>query len=163
MPTGESDSGSRAPIIGRRIGMLVYWILLAAVLGAGASSIIPEAFGLSDGAARTSAEEIRCARGIKRLKASLLEHASVLIRSNSTENAEWLEKWDSRFRALGTGCGALETTRIDLATLRSNLELMSAEFSLSQKGLMGRIDRAVARYAERDPHEPSTSERNETR
>jgi hypothetical protein len=155
------SAGSPAPAVGRRIGALLYWLLLVFIVTAGALSIIPEAFGIGRGAGRPDVDEDFCAREIRDLKADLLGHTSVLISSDSTTRADRLGRWDARFRALGTSCGVLEPARIDLETLRSNLEATSVRFRRSQGKLMKRIDKAVDRYARGQDHTTSTSNPDE--
>jgi hypothetical protein len=43
--SSRPSSGLSPEVIGRRIGIIIYWILLVFVLSAGAYSIIPQAFG----------------------------------------------------------------------------------------------------------------------
>lgn len=156
-----ASPGSRAPTWGRRIGALLYWFLLIFIVSAGAVSIIPQAFGFGRGAGDPEVDEALCAREIPELKADLLGHSTVLISSDSTERAARLGRWDARFRALGTRCGALEPARIDLETLRSNLEATSLRFRRSQGRLMLKIDKAIDRYARGRNHTTSKGNSDE--
>ncbi len=152
----EASQRYRAAVIGRRLGILVYWLLLTFVVSASALSIIPEAFGIGPGGPEV--DEEFCAREIEALKADLLGQAGVLISSDPKTRADRLERWDARFRELDTGCGVLERARTDLETLRSNLAAASARFFRSQGKLIKRIDNAVGRYARgqtiQPPEEP---------
>jgi hypothetical protein len=48
--TGNVETSGRAPAsVGRRLGTIAYWIILIYILGAGALSIIPQAFGFGGG------------------------------------------------------------------------------------------------------------------
>ena len=156
LPPADDSQRPRAATLGRRLGMLAYWLLLIFIVSASALSVIPEAFGIGRGG--PEADEELCAREIEALKADLLGMAGVLISSDPKTRADWLERWDARFRKLDTGCGVLERARIDLETLRSNLVATSARFYRSQGKLIKRIDDAVARYGRgqtiQSPEEP---------
>lgn len=134
----------RAARIGKRLGLLVYFILLIFIISAGAFSIIPQVFGIQRTHVVSSSDEKRCLNEIPRLKSELLRKAGGEIeRFPTQEHPEWLREWDRRFRGLGEHCGKLEPTRLDLRTLRDGLASTLIRFHRKQAPLVRRIDNAI--------------------
>lgn len=121
----EDSSGLSAATIGRRIGMLAYWIVLVFILSAGAYSIIPVVFGSRKSADKSIIDPKKCLKQTRALNLELRGKANDFCgRLSSHKLRDWLQGWDERYRNVNAKCGAPDSDRIELKTLRDGLESM---------------------------------------
>jgi len=139
-----------AALIGRRIGIALFWCMAVFVVFASARSVLSQLYGWP--APRSLAfDEARCANEIAALEHSLLERAGEELRSprDPARLHRWLGVWDRRFSQLRGQCGALEDARATLASLREDIEQMLHTHTGKHLLLIERIDRALERFSPR--------------
>jgi hypothetical protein len=139
-----------AALIGRRIGITLFWCLAVFVVGASARSVLSQLYGWP--MPRSLAfDEARCANEIAALEKSLLERAGEELRAPRDPQRlhRWLTTWDRRFTALDGQCGSLEEARELLASLRKDVEQMLHTHIREHLLLIERIDRALQRFSTR--------------
>src|SRR5262245_53918337 len=110
-----------AALIGRRIGIALFWCLAVFVVGASARSVLSQLYAWPS--PRSLAfDEARCANEIAALEKALLERAGEELRAPRDPQRlhRWLGVWDKRFSALRGQCGELEDARATLASLRQD-------------------------------------------
>jgi hypothetical protein len=123
----DDSSGLSAAIIGRRIGMLIYWIVLIFILSAGATSIIPQVFGFRKPAGKSVIDPQKCVKQTRTLSLELRSKANdFCVRLSTHKLRGWLERWDERYRNVNANCGAPDPDRVELKALRDGLESMIA-------------------------------------
>ena len=123
----EGPSRLSAAIIGRRIGMLAYWIILIFVLSAGATSIIPQVFGFRKPAGKSAIDPQKCVKKTRTLSLELRSKANdFCVRLSTHKLRRWLERWDERYNNVNANCGAPDPDRVELKALRDGLESMVA-------------------------------------
>jgi hypothetical protein len=139
-----------AALIGRRIGIALFWCLAVFVVGASTNSVLSQLYGWPT--PRSLAfDEARCANEIAALEKSLLERAGEELRAPRDPQRlhRWLSIWDRRFRGLQGQCGSLEEARESLASLRADVEQMLHTHIRDHLLLIERIDRALERFSAR--------------
>ena len=108
-----------AALIGRRIGIALFWCMAVFVVSASARSVLSQ---LYDWPVPRSLrfDEARCANEIAALEHSLLERAGEELRAprDPARLHRWLGVWDKRFSQLRGHCGSLEDARASLAGFR---------------------------------------------
>jgi len=139
-----------AALIGRRIGITLFWCLAVYVVGASATSVLSQ---LYDWPVPQSLafHEARCANEIVALEKQLLERAGAELRAHRDPQRlhRWLSSWDKRFGELRGHCGELEDARATLASLRRDIEQMLQTHRREHLLLIERIDRALERFSTR--------------
>lgn len=119
----KDTSNSSAAAVGRRMGILVYWVVLVFVLSAGAYSIIPQAFGFQKRARPQAPNAKKCTKETRALSIDLLDKTKGFCdRLESRKMQKWLNRWDRRYRNLTANCAATDANRINLKKLRDGLE-----------------------------------------
>jgi len=139
-----------AALIGRRIGITLFWCMAVFVVTASARSVLSQLYGWP--MPRSLAfDEARCANEISALEKSLLERAGEELRAPRDPQRlhRWLTIWDRRFAALQGQCGSLEDARESLASLRVDVEEMLHTHIREHLLLIERIDRALQRFSAR--------------
>jgi hypothetical protein len=139
-----------AALIGRRIGIALFWCLAVFVVFASARSVLSQLYGWPS-PNRLAFDEARCANEIAALEKSLLERAGEELRAPRDPQRlhRWLSVWDRRFGVLEGQCGSLEDARESLASLRSDVEQMLHTHIREHLQLIERIDRALERFSAR--------------
>ena len=139
-----------AALIGRRIGIALFWCMAVFVVFASARSVLSQLYEWP--APRSLAfDEARCANELGALERSLLEQAGEELRGarDPARMHRWLGEWDRRFSLLRGQCGALEDARATLASLREDIEQMLHTHTRKHLLLIERIDRALERFSPR--------------
>jgi hypothetical protein len=139
-----------AALIGRRIGIALFWCLAVFVVGASTNSVLSQLYGWPT--PRTLAfDEARCANEIAALEKSLMERAAEELRAHRDPQRmhRWLSIWDRRFQGLQGQCGSLEDARESLGSLRAEVEQMLITHARDHLLLIERIDRALERFSPR--------------
>jgi hypothetical protein len=147
--THEADTSGGAPprasrSVGRRIGIALFWLSAAYVVGGAALSILPALYWPAHTPDAPSPGVLECARGIDALERALATHAADAYETTHTRShSAWLAAWDRRYAALGTDCGPLEHARHDLAALRADIGAHLDEHERSTRPVRERVRRAV--------------------
>jgi hypothetical protein len=136
-----------AALLGRRIGIGLFWCMAVFVIGMSTYSVMHELFGSPDG----PGDPIACATSLEALHTSLLEQAGNELRSprDPSRAHRWLTDWDREFAATSEGCAALTDTRHTLLSLRERVEAMLRDYARDELPLTERIERALQRYVPR--------------
>jgi hypothetical protein len=139
-----------AALVGRRIGIALFWCLALFVTGASARSVVAQLYGWPSPRG-SSLDESRCATEIGALQRLLLAHASEELRlpRDPARVQRWLVAWDKRYAELRHGCGSLDDTRRRLYWLRRNVESLLQRHTRDNLPLIERIDRALLRFSAR--------------
>ena len=139
-----------AALIGRRIGITLFWCMAVFVVFASARSVLSQLYGWPAPPSLES-NEARCANEIAALEKQLLDRAGEELRSqrDPARLQRWLGVWDKRFSLLRGQCGALEDARASLASLREDIEQMLHTHNRNHLLLIERIDRALERFSPR--------------
>jgi hypothetical protein len=143
-----------AALIGRRIGIALFWCLAVFVVVASTNSVLSQLYDWPT--PRSLAfDEARCANEIRALEHALLVRAGEELRARRDPQRlhRWLTNWDKRFGTLRGHCGSLEDARASLASLRQNVEQMLHEHRREHLLLIERIDRALERFSTRSRQE----------
>lgn len=74
-PRSTADASRRAGRVGRRVGVALFWLLAAYVVGGAALSIIPSLYGAETTSARRARVDV-CAREIRELERTLADAKS---------------------------------------------------------------------------------------
>jgi hypothetical protein len=138
-----------AALVGRRLGITIFWCLATFVLVASVRSVIIELYAKPAG----TGDDLRCAAELRSLHDSLLEQSSAELRRAAGEGGggdlartqRWLRSWDIRFASTRDTCAGLWETRDTLQTLRRKLEAMLRDYAREQRPLTERIERALSR------------------
>jgi hypothetical protein len=139
-----------AALIGRRIGIALFWCMAVFVIGASASSVVQELFDIPS-APPMEAQAPRCAASLRALHQDLLDHASQEIRlpRDNARLRRWLGQWDRSYAETGASCGSLKDTRRALLGLRERVEAMLHGYARDEWPLTERIERALQRFSSR--------------
>jgi hypothetical protein len=142
---GPKRQLSGAALIGRRIGIAVFWCLAVFVSLASARSVVMELYSKPE----QPRDNARCAAELRSLHSSLLEQASSELRNpgDLARSQRWLRSWDERFATTRGVCAGLWETRATLQTLRKKLEAMLRDYVREQRPLTERIERALSHRA----------------
>jgi hypothetical protein len=132
-----------AALVGRRLGIAIFWCLATFVLVASVRSVITELYAKPAG----SGDDLRCTAELRSLHDSLLEQSSAELRAGGdlARTQRWLRSWDTRFAGTRDTCAGLWETRDTLQTLRRKLEAMLRDYAREQRPLTERIERALSR------------------
>ena len=149
---GSKRQLAGAPLIGRRIGIALFWCMAAFVVTASTRSVLMELYGTPSNTGDPT-ETAKCAESLQSLHDALLEQASgELVAPADQQNARlrrWLTDWDRKFADTSDGCAALTETRHTLRSLRERVEAMLREYARDEVPLTERIQRALQRYLPR--------------
>jgi hypothetical protein len=139
-----------AALIGRRIGIGLFWCMAVFVVFASARSVLSQLYAWP-APPNLAFNEARCANELAALERSLLDRASEELRAprDPARMNRWLGVWDKRFGQLYGQCGALEDARATLASLREDIEQMLHTHIRKHLLLIERIDRALERFSPR--------------
>jgi uncharacterized membrane protein len=139
-----------AALIGRRIGIALFWCMAVFVIGASAHSVVQELFDIPSAPAM-DAEAPRCAASLRALHQALLDDASKEIRlpRDNARLRRWLGAWDRRYAETAALCGSLKDTRRTLLGLRERVEAMLHGYARDEWPLTERIERALQRFSPR--------------
>jgi hypothetical protein len=146
----NSSPRQGAALIGRRIGIALFWCMAVFVIGASAHSVVQELFDIPSVPAM-DADAPRCAASLRALHQTLLDQTSKEIglpRDNARFH-RWLSAWDRRYADTGEFCGSLKDTRQTLRDLRERVEAMLHGYERDEWPLTERIDRALQRLSPR--------------
>jgi hypothetical protein len=145
-----------AALIGRRIGIALFWFMAVFVIFASARSVISELYFGGDRDA--TPDEMHCAVALNELHNTLLERASQELRlpKDATRTSRWLQQWDQNYAATSGKCGSLSDTRQTLLALRERIEALLHDYAREQRPLSERIRRALQRFAPRSTHPTET-------
>jgi hypothetical protein len=147
----------RAPRIGRRVGIAVFWALAVFVVGASAWSIIPSLYFPGVAPLPEPASVAECRDELAALEAELSERsAENLARRAASHHDEWLHDWDRRIALLDNEvCGPLKGARNDLSAARAALGEMLQRYANdvapAQRKVRAALD-ALARVPKPPPH-----------
>lgn len=156
MSTHDAETSGGTPprpprSAGRRVGIALFWLSAAYVVGGAALSILPALYWPAHAPRMPSPGVIECARGIDTLERELSAHAAGAYEDvRAGVHAAWLARWDRRYAALGSDCGPLEPARLDLGTLRTDLGAQLAEHERSSRPARERVRRAVDAFLTAD-------------
>jgi hypothetical protein len=151
-PSADSSRLERSETsrIGRRLGVVLFWVSCSYLIGMSARSIIPALY-FPDAAPRPSAFAVqRCAAELDTLQHQLSEAASSCLRRGRLANWDAkLATWDARFGALGN-CGPYEPARKDLLVLRTELDELVQDYGRGALKTQQRLRSALAAFASPD-------------
>jgi hypothetical protein len=139
-----------AALIGRRIGIALFWCMAVFVVTASSRSVLMELYGTPTNTGDPT-ETAKCAQSLQSLHDALLDQASGELRepADPARQRRWLTDWDRRFAATSDGCAALTETRHTLHSLRERVEALLREYARDELPLTERIERALQRYLPR--------------
>jgi hypothetical protein len=139
-----------AALLGRRIGIALFWCLAVFVVFASFRSVLSQLYGWP-APSGLAFNEARCANEIAALEKSLMERAGEELRAPREPQrlGRWLSAWDRRFNGLQGQCGSLEDARASLESLRRDVEQMLHTHIREHLQLIERIDRALERFSAR--------------
>jgi len=131
-----------AALVGRRVGIAIFWCLASFVLFACMRSVLTELYGKP----AQSGDVSRCAAELHSLHASLVDQASADLKAASDldHTQRWLRVWDVRFASTRDLCGGLWDTRARLQSLRRHLETLLRQYVREQRPLTERLERALS-------------------
>lgn len=131
--------------LGRKLGIVLFWLLLCYAIGMSARSIIPSLFWPAL-APRPHAPALQqCAREIELLDQQLLSKSAQAVRgAGLAKLGHFLHAWDERYMALAGGCGPLEAARKDLQQLRTEVEALLRTYQGKSWKIQERIHRALS-------------------
>jgi hypothetical protein len=134
-------------LLGRRIGIGLFWCMAVFVVCMSTYSVIHELYGSQEG----PGDPLACATDLRSLHASLVEQASAELRlpRDPSRARRWLTDWDRAFAATSESCAALTDTRHTLLSLRERVEAMLRDYARDELPLTERIERALQRYVPR--------------
>jgi hypothetical protein len=142
-----------AALIGRRMGIAVFWCLATFVTVASIRSVVLDLYAKPEQAGNNT----RCAEELRTLHASLLDKASDELRArpsgdgNDLEHTtKWLESWDKRFVATREDCAGLSVPWKQLQMLREKLGALLRDYVREQRPLTERIERALSLHLTAD-------------
>lgn len=148
-PQGNRPSQRPPRPLGRRLGVALFWLMAAYVVGAASLSVIPTLYWPKHAPLPRAAAVTRCADQIGDLERSLLQRAGdYLKRPDRQDLAGWLSQWDRQLLALAGGCGPLDDARHDLQRLRNDVERMLRSYDREQAPIRDRIERLLSSYEE---------------
>jgi hypothetical protein len=147
----SKTTAKSAAVIGRRVGIAIFWLMAVFVIFASTRSVLAQLYGHETSAGPVQANERRCADELRALERSLLDHAADELRlpRDRSRVGRWLAEWDRRYAALEGTCGSLTGTRRELFSLREDLEALLHERERRQRPLTERIERALDRFETR--------------
>lgn len=133
-----------AALLGRRIGIALFWALAVFVISMSTISVVSELYGSTEG----PGDPVACATSLQTLHQSLLEQASSELRlpRDPQRVRRWLTDWDRQLAATSDSCAALPDTRHTLLSLRERVEAMLRDYARDELPLNERIERALQRY-----------------
>lgn len=144
MANGSAEAVSGPEKVGRRVGLVCYYLFLVFVLSAGSFSILRQVYGHVSVRAASSSSENRCAGELESLEQEILVQAGGMPGDVTTESRPpWLVEWDRRLGALEKSCGRLEPARADLTSLRVSYQSALRGFLRQQAHLVERIEREL--------------------
>lgn len=144
----------RAPSLGRRVGIALFWLLALYVIGGAALSILPALYWPEH--APRPPRSLACARDLDVLERELAAHAAGAFgHARLATRKAWLSQWDRRYSALGSDCGPLEGARRDLGALRVSLGAWLDEHERGSERIRARFRRAVDAFLPIEPAEKS--------
>lgn len=147
-------SGLSPVKLGRRIGSALFWLLVVFVASSATYSIVVQVFPSLATQPAPSEARARCGRQIPELRDELLGRAREIPGPEGEAGIKaWFAAWDQRFHALGSHCGELEQTRVELRRLRDSIHAMLRRFERRETPRLERIRRAI------DDHSHSLHER----
>ncbi len=143
----KGAQGLSAVRIGRRVGASLFWVIVVFVAASATLSIVTQVFpSLARRPLKTEAHE-RCSERIPALRGELLERLRQMPGDGERGVKVWFAQWDERFHALGTHCGELEQTRVELQRLRDSIQALQQRFERREAPRLERIQRAIDDYA----------------
>ncbi|MDD9935277.1 MAG: hypothetical protein OXT09_16820 [Myxococcales bacterium] len=132
-----------APKIGRRLGIAIFWLLAAYVIGMSSISVISALYWPDSAPHPSGAGVGLCATEIRELEQELVSHTTDYLGRRDIRGMEaWLQQWDRRFLALA-GCGALEPARRELGELRTEMERLLERYGRDAARRQERILQAL--------------------
>jgi hypothetical protein len=139
-----------AALVGRRIGIALFWCLAVFVIGASARSVVAQLYGWPSPHGK-QLDEAHCAKEIETLRHSLLEQAGqeLIASRDGARTQRWLVAWDKRHAELRHGCGSLDEAARTLEPLRRNVAALLNRHNHENIPLIERIDRALERFSTR--------------
>lgn len=142
--SSERSTVRRSPLLGRRLGVSVFWVLALFVVGGAARSILPALYWPAHAPEPRHPGALACAREIDELERELTSRtASGIDPELPAAPRAWLARWDARYLALGPDCGPLEDARRDLGVLRARLGALLVEHARESGPARERVRRAV--------------------
>jgi hypothetical protein len=148
-PQQHTGRRSLSPVrIGRRIGTSLFWVLVIFVASSATLSIVTQVFPRLAREPLYTEARARCAKQIPELRDQLLVRARDLPGTADEPGLKsWFTAWDRRFHALGSHCGELEQTRVELQRLRDSIHAMLRRFERREAPRLERIQSAIDEYA----------------
>lgn len=144
----SAESRRRSRSLGRRLAIGLVASLLLYLIGVGLVSVIPQVFWPE--AAEIDAS-VRCADGLRDLRAELLAFAGEHVAAGGSERPgrvrDYLARWDLRHRGLEARCtGAGEDEAwVALGRMRERLQGTLERFDENEGALARSVDSTLAR------------------
>jgi hypothetical protein len=141
---------------GRRIGIAIFWLLAAYLVGMSSWSIIPSLYFPELAPVPREAGAKLCLSELDALERELTSRSADALESRNVDTADrWLREWDRRLATLAGQCGPLERARKDLEAARvvmgSMLERYAQEAAPAQRRTRAALD-ALTRAPYPPPH-----------
>lgn len=153
-----SGGAPTAPRVGRRVGIVIFWLMAAWVVGMSSVSVISALYWPESAPRPAAASVDTCAKQISELDEELSSKATEYLGRHDIRGMEaWLQQWDRRYLALSGGCGPLEPARKDLGELRAEMERLLERYSQDAAKRHERIRQALHQWR-REPRKPSKKE-----
>jgi hypothetical protein len=150
----QTGAGGR---VGRKLGIVLFWLLAVYMVGMSAASIIPALYWPNVAPRPDAPVVARCAAEIVALERNLLRlTASGLRRGQIAGIERSLLAWDQRAIALSGGCGALEPAREDLLELRAGIGVLIANYRSGTLRVHQRLQRTLDAIGARRRERPKT-------
>lgn len=150
-PKTQQHAGHKelSPVrVGRIVGSSLFWVLVVFVAASATLSIVTQVFPTLAKQPLHTEARARCGTQIPELRDALLDRARDVPHVDGKAGLkEWFATWDTRFHALGSHCGELEQTRIELQRLRDSVHAMLSRFERRETPRLERIQRAIDEYA----------------
>ena len=147
-PESTRLEGRDTARIGRRLGVILFWVLCTYLIGMSARSIIPALYFPRAAPRPSPVTAERCAAELDTLQRQLSDAALTCFRQHkvTTWDAR-LAAWDARFSALSEGCGPYESARNDLRALRGELDELVQQYGRGALRTQQRLRSALAALA----------------
>lgn len=149
---GNGEQGRREPAerLGRKLGIALFWLLLAYTIGMSAVSIIPALYFPEIAPNPPPLPAGQCEERIRTLAGELVAKTASTVRRGEMAGLDrWLSSWDKRSLALAGGCGALEPARRDLLELRADIGTLLATYREGPLPVQQRLERALEHWPPR--------------
>ncbi|MDH5672447.1 MAG: hypothetical protein OEZ06_09885 [Myxococcales bacterium] len=137
---GPAKQASAAERIGRRVGLVIFWLVTAYLVAMSCLSVIPALYFPSLAPRPKPLPTATCANEIEALEGELVEAARRHLEQRSVRGMKrWLDGWDARYMRMDGGCGPLDASRQDLQRVRDEFEDMLERYGQTPSPIQQRI------------------------